>query len=878
MNKKGMIWIIALLLLAVAIPNVHATDYTITKQAFWNYTTQTGGASVRDATGNAHNGTLTTAIIGKVPQCIFGAGVGCYNGTGTNTASSTTGANGIDETEMKDNWTFVTSYKPMNEVSYYTLFGDDEGGSNVALLIGTDFSGNNLRQTGLVYASANDATTQSCFPGKNTTQLGSWNWMAVTRTRGGNRYIWTNGTKGIFLAKNCTDSGGFSKTMADARIGNRATATQNTGIRGLMANTGIWSRAMNRSALEFIYNATKPNVNGTYPNFAGIIPSVTYNNVTLRARDLFNWTRISVKNLNTTIIRSKGGVKFNYQTASENITAYIKINDTRLYNITLRASDNGGYFNKQYYAVNFSINNTIISGMHQSEIKFGAWLKIANSSVSAGTINATIQQVTSPNIIFFRAGTYVVRFTKNKFYPWNNTFTITALSNRSYNITDVFDRKLNITVRAAQNGAVVNGSTVNLTFVNSSLTTNTYKKTVILGSTQSYIMLGLINGTYNVTVSKGSAYAPLNKQFFMNKWLTNQTFSLFTWNTFNFTFWDEITLLKLNHSNKLVLNSPSYNKSVNKNNSNIEIKLLTPNTYTAIYSSKGYPSRFRYVTLFNGSYNFIDLFLLNNSNSQTITITVQDQFQQPLEAKIVAALKYIEAENRYIIVESEKTNNNGITQFRLMTGNSQYVFRVLEDSTILFESNLSKIFSTSFTLTVPIGALNDIIGQEFDTWNLRTNLFNQSNVINLTWVSLSGTSGTICLRVTKTNVTATYNLSEQCKSTNSGSMRYNFSGQKGTISAVAYVKGSHIIVNAITLTLGATSQLFQSLGKDGLVLYIIMIIIAVAITITDIGAMPYALGAINLISWWFGIMGISWPWMFVWLIVCALFLFRIEER
>jgi hypothetical protein len=258
-------------------------------------------------------------------------------------------------------------------------------------------------------------------------------------------------------------------------------------------------------------------------------------------------------------------------------------------------------------------------------------------------------------------------------------------------------------------------------------------------------------------------------------------------------------------------------------------------------------------TISTSSFFSKKLYLPNISYTNTITPSVIDGRSNPIQGYVLELNKYSATTGTILALRSELLGSAGNSIF-YYEPTTQYAYKIYDRSgNLVFDDTSDYGLMTANTVTLKVLSLApDYITKELNVWNLRTILYNVSSQIYLNWTTLTG-SGVICLNVTRYNSSSHKLLNSECSVSSSGYLTYNVTESSGTINAIAYIKGSTYVTNLLTFALTPITHLYDELGIDSLLIYIIFIIVAIAISLTKISTMPYFLAIVHLASWWLGI-------------------------
>ena len=199
-----------------------------------------------------------------------------------------------------------------------------------------------------------------------------------------------------------------------------------------------------------------------------------------------------------------------------------------------------------------------------------------------------------------------------------------------------------------------------------------------------------------------------------------------------FNFFDEGTGATVNNIT-LKIQSESYSHNFSTETGSIAINLPANEVIGVRYNGTvDYSERFSYFNATQYTYLNRSLFLLNTSQGTGITVTVLDQIQRLIEEAYVDLLRYNLSTNDYYIVDSCKSDSEGICKFSAELNSEYYRFAVYYpfDNLVLYTSP-SYIYSTA--LELQINTVESILS-DFDVINgIYTNLQydNSSNLFEV---------------------------------------------------------------------------------------------------------------------------------------------------
>lgn len=477
------------------------------------------------------------------------------------------------------------------------------------------------------------------------------------------------------------------------------------------------------STIYTVYNMTDLEANISLRNIYGN-SSITNFNVTLTSGS-YTETNIS----------SAGLTKF-----------YIV--KSALYNITI-VSDT--YYPVTLLNVNLSSNLTAYT--YQSIVTFVAKEKVTNNTISGA--NFTIGSTTNVTH-YLNASNYNVTASKTGYY--NKTVEVTAypLTSSTEYIYNLSYATFNISVK----DNLTNLSLSNFTYILNSLN-YTWNETAIANGTT--IQTELINGSYNITLSK-SGYAPNTFTFTINSSETiNKTYGLYAANSVLFSFFNQSSLAALsNQTITLTFTSGSILIINTTTQSTFFASALSAGIYNVSVAAAGFTTSNYILTIGNNTFQTLAVYLVPSS-SNNVVFTTQD-INTAVAIQGVFYLVETKVNGTYAVVNSYFSDISGLVQFNYVTGQtyrftaskSGYATRQFELNPIIFTSytiNLEQNnqqpnigdFSSISVQTLPSVVYNNLVNNfslnlAAPSGNMIAYTVNISSTLNVTPIILSGTN------------------------------------------------------------------------------------------------------------------------------------------
>ena len=549
--------------------------------------------------------------------------------------------------------------------------------------------------------------------------------------------------------------------------------------------------------------------------YGGSAFSIIYVNVTplapkleITATDLINSTTIS--NITAWIKNSTD----TYYIPSENGTIYTDFllnYSSELVNITIGGNNsNGGYFNRTYENYNISeINADIATELHQVVINVSAW-DLSGSNIEGFNITyqwGTFSTLLSWMFINTTIGQHTFNAETEGYVPINAQTTPSLSALGSYNANLTFTQNsLNVTAINAINGSFLD--VFNITVDN-----GTYNES--FSTTTSQIVVPLFNGSYNITINS-EFHSPNTSLVVINKTYTNHTFYLYTTNSVNITFYNELTNQVMNGINVTIdFISDIYSTWYNTTTGKLYVDLLSPASYTFRYKANNYSERFYYFTLNNNTNVDLSLYLLqfnqNVSDVQiaNVTITILDDISNPVEGAYVKAMKYDLTTNAYVLKSMGLTDIDGKTYMDLVLNSEYYKFIIDYNSETIKTTEPSYIHTNAVTIIVN---LDDATAQDFEYFAGISYQFNYSNnAFRLLYNDPNGVTTQGCVEVDRLFVSTESPANNSCVSGATGVFFVNVEN----ITGATYRGNAYITLNGQKEFLGSIIYTYKEENVAG---------------------------------------------------------------
>lgn len=539
-------------------------------------------------------------------------------------------------------------------------------------------------------------------------------------------------TEGLCLGSNCAD-GDPIDAVFDEFLG--------------------FDRYLTQNEIDYLYNTTYP-VPGPPP------PPPEPENFEITAVDEYDGSALS--NLSTTY---KDVV---YSTDNGTLHIGEIINSSIIINFNISCNDSGGYFNRTFFNINLSANYE--GSLFQAILRLNATEKISLNNISNGLFynNNTFVSNSSNQNIYLKAGSYNFTFVHGDYFNKSQIFTISAMDNISETITGIYDAILNITGKYLVNGSSIPNFDSNISLVNGSgsLTES--------GSTSAGLVQFFILKNYQYNVSFDNAgYQLDHATVTVTAANTLQEFLVYTMNSFNFTFRDEITdeIIYENIVVEFISDSGTYNYTAY--NGTLYVDLIVPTDYTLRYEHADYGRLREYLyTLTNRSHNEIDLYMLENSNSTEITVTVYDELTlNALENTIVHLQRYFLTDNEYRTVAMYTTDVAGKAYFDVELNNELYKFLV-DSPWKIRRLTTEELYISSTTINLYISTRGAVAENFFEEEGIigTLNFDNATQTFTATWTDSENTASQFCLYIKNYGRYGKTTINSSCSESSGGSI------------------------------------------------------------------------------------------------------------
>lgn len=432
-----------------------------------------------------------------------------------------------------------------------------------------------------------------------------------------------------------------------------------------------------------------------------------------------------------------------------------------LSNITIMAPN---YVARTY----LNYNNTVPLNalLYQSILNVTVYEKVTNIRLYNFSANNTGDNGTGTIILYPNVGSNTFTVNKTGFNDNVHTFIAAYADNKIVRI-NLSNAILNI---SATNGAT--GATITSFNVNVSNAALGYSE--LFSTTSSNINIPLkLNLNYTIIVSAAN-FTSNSSIRNITATLYNYSVPLYQFNSIWLLIYDEITKELFNGTNVTVeIISDIYSDNISTENGGYNVSFLSPEDYELRYKADGYALRSYYFTLENDSVNFINLYLLNNSISSQILMSVEDKGGTYLEGAIVKALRYYADTNSWITVEMQKSNFFGLAGMNLQTNIAYYKF-IIEYQGVTRQETTGSLLYNDDQIYFSVNIQDSVIYSQQNLPNVYRSLTfnNATKTFVYTWSDSTGLVRLGCLKVVRRMYSNDITLFDQCTASTAGTKSY----------------------------------------------------------------------------------------------------------
>lgn len=335
----------------------------------------------------------------------------------------------------------------------------------------------------------------------------------------------------------------------------------------------------------------------------------------------------------------------------------------------------------------------------------------------------------------------------------------------------------------------------------------------------------------------------------------NYTFFLYGKNSLNIHFYDELTRNLITNLVSLEIISNIYSTNKTTTNGSIYVDLLQPTDYILRYYSNNtdYSQRLYSLSVTDGSYSELSLYLLNESDPhyKEVTANVLSILNEKLIDATIYVQKYNVASNSYQNVEVVNTNFEGKAILHL-TDNEFYKFIIIYKGNIVLST--SPTYINEATMTFYCNLAQDPTQSFYDIYGIKFNVSysNISQIFTYTYLDSNNVLSNTCLELYKLDsIHGDTLVNSSCLTSHSGSISLGtvyVNGSSYEAKVYATIDGVKIHLKSLIINFGKE---LANTGKLGLYLILLMTIIFAMVGIFNplvmliLAPLPLLFGAVT---------------------------------
>lgn len=591
--------------------------------------------------------------------------------------------------------------------------------------------------------------------------------------------------------------------------------------------------------------------------FDPVVVPPTETQLDVRAQDVY--FNIILTNYSVTIYNLTDS--FTNTTTSGGLVSFGQVSNETVWNVTVTSNNSGGYFDV--------INTTIIvNGTTQVNITpFQAYIRLNATELftnftilefNVTDLNQSNTTIDGIAVLLLPAGTFTFVANASQYFNATTTIDVTALLNDTFYIS--FGNALvNVTSYNRQTNDTVSDFSLNITPTN--LSNNIFVSTT---GAQLFDILVLKGYNYTFTTNySGGNHESQTREFRITETFNN--FSMFT------TSVHTINLLVLDEQTNMVLNFTSTNETVNFEflgpsnlnfstfNGSLFVANLSTGLYEIRYVSSGFNKRSFFVNLPAGGSADLRLYLLNDTDSTLVVVSIADESDTPLNGSILQLQRFYVSDNTFRTVEMTRADFNGDAPIHLVADSQDYRFIVLDvdRASVLFVSEEARITDTSVRIQIRLGgkpfAAVSGVNNVLTTFSHEQDL--QNNTFSFSYLDTAGFVTGACLIVEQVDRTGFTKVCDLCSVGTGSTLSCNINTTKNLIAtALINTTNSTIIVGETTADNAVSGR--QVFGTLGIFMALLLFVGLMSVTIWSPEAALVA-SAISLgFSAWIGFIDI----------------------
>ena len=503
---------------------------------------------------------------------------------------------------------------------------------------------------------------------------------------------------------------------------------------------------------------------------------------------------INSKNIyDNTKITSFSVILFNstYSLNTSTTIGQIQFNDTFRgnYSLNISSNENGGYINRTY--PNLTINTieteqTFNADLYQAMVYITSLRRGTNVSINDFNITLPKTFNSSNNTgglrLYLNASNYEATIKSEDYFIGTLRLNI---SNQSISRAEAefYDINLTITLYSIVENIYIKNFTTRLIGNGSYFS---YNQTSINNGNTTY---SIGNNTYYIYIN-ATGYSILTQSFILysNNTYPNLTFSLYTSNSLNITFLDELTEDRVTNVSYVLIGTDISINTTTQNGS-AYLSQLAEGEYRIVYERNDYSQRNYYFTFLNQNHSEVVLYMLSKGNTTATTLTITDLLDNELVGYYSYLLRYFTTSGTYKTLEIIKTDENGQVKHSIILNNLDryYKWQFKTPSGALIKTTEGHpIYLTSLNYKLQISPQYLEKYQQIQSISGGITIDNATGVITYFYSDDSGLNGKNCLKVEKLGGFSNTKLFDTCETSASGTISYTITDFSLNYRATGY--------------------------------------------------------------------------------------------
>jgi len=590
----------------------------------------------------------------------------------------------------------------------------------------------------------------------------------------------------------------------------------------------VWSGNLSDADLDTLYN----NSFGAPCSVIETVPTEEAQ-IVVTAADFYDGAPV---NNFTVQVSNATNVLTNSTTSGE--VRFGNLANLTTYTVNFTSNDSGGYFNQSTSVfVNLTTNVNLLP--FQSIVTFNAQQIFTQQAISGVNVSLPSQSNTSTTsqvTLYPRAGSYSVNGNATGHFNVSTPFTVNALDNISVDL-EFHNALANLTVLdLTSNSSISVGFLLNVSPVN-------YSTSVLLNSSglSALTNIPLLNNfNFTFRVLPDDTFTNATSIFNITQTYNNFTMGVRVLNSVNVEVYRETTntILNLTGTNETIfldfINLNDLTQSVNLTTKNGTLfTVLSTGSYEVRYRSTGFNQRSAFFTLDAENAADLDLYLLNDTLSTLVVVTITDENDDPLNGSILKLLRFFISEGQFKTVEESRANFNGQAPINLILNEQDYRFLVEKDGQVIFSSGTdTKVTTTDLRIQVPLGpaTFQTVVGLR-GVFTTLTESVAGNSTITYSYLDTVGFLKGGCLKVDEITLSGTNNICNICSGSGTSTLVCSVNSTRQVVATglVNTTINSTVVTDTLTRSFNAALATFGVVGPFLTLLVFLAVVLSSAI-------------------------------------------------